>query len=418
MLRVYNAALLPLRALAPAIVQWKSRDAARAEEWRQRFAREVPAIRPGGIWIHGASVGEARIVRSLAAALRRRLGSVPLAVSAVTSTGRGGLPGAPDVDASFFLPLDLPGYPDRVFEAIAPTVLVLVETELWPNLLHEAALRRIPVCIVNGRLSPSRMARYRRFRSLYRPLLQGLARIGAQTESEAGRFRELGAAPSAVVVTGNMKYDLPEPEATEEALRRRFGLEDRPVVVAGSTGEGEDPLVLEAFRSARAGRPDLFLVLAPRHPERADAVAHDAEARQVRLHRLSSGEDARAGAADGLLLDRVGELAALYAIAACAFVGGSLVPIGGHNLLEPAAAGVPVLFGPHVDHVEQDARALLDAGGAIEVASGAELADRFADLLRDEGRRRAMGAAARELFASGRGAMERTLDLVLSQRSA
>src|SRR6185436_10313872 len=204
-----------------------------------------------------------------------------------------------------------------------------------------ASRRGVRVAIVNARLSPERMARYRRLRGLFRPLLDRIAAIGAQSGDEAERFAEIGAPRERIRVTGNVKYDLPVPRVARGDLRRRFGLDDaRPVLVAGSTGKGEDGGVLDAFLAARARHPRLWLVIAPRHPVRSDEVEREAALRGVRVHRLSSGRDGEAGAADGLLVDRVGELAALYAMASVAFVGGSLVPIGGHNLLEPAAASV------------------------------------------------------------------------------
>jgi 3-deoxy-D-manno-octulosonic-acid transferase len=415
MLRAYNAALFPLRAVVPALALWKGRDARSRERWEERRARTLPRARPGGLWIHGASVGEARILRSLVDALRAAEPGLPLAASAVTQTGRAGLPVPPAVDASFFLPLDFAGYPSRILDALRPRALVLVETELWPNLLHEAALHRVEVAVVNARLSPERMARYRRLRGLFGPLLRGIARIGAQSVDEAARFVEIGAPSERVEVTGNVKYDLPVPKVPETELRRRFGLpEGRPVFVAGSTGRGEDGAVLDAFLAARTGSPDLWLVIAPRHPERRDEVEREAQARGLRLHRLSSERNREASGADGLLVDRVGELAALYALATVAFVGGSLVPIGGHNLLEPAAAKVPVLFGPHVDHVANDASALLRAGGAAQVRSSAGLAEALSALLADGARRRAMGEKAADLVRSSRGALQRTVALIRS----
>jgi 3-deoxy-D-manno-octulosonic-acid transferase len=210
-------------------------------------------------------------------------------------------------------------------------------------------------------------------------------------------------------VTGNLKYDLPVPTLDPEALRRRFRLDPvRPVLVAGSTGEGEDAPVLDAFQAVRAECPEAFLVLAPRHPERAPRAAELARARGLRPHLLSSENDAAAGTADLLLVDAVGELARLYGIATVAFVGGSLVPVGGHNVLEPAAAGAPVLFGPHTAHVEEPAQALLAAGAARRVADAAALAATWIALLRDPAARGAMVEAAHHVLDDNRGALART----------
>ena len=372
---LYNILLVPVRWLASLASLWFRRNRDRSLEWSERRVQTVPGIRPHGLWIHGASVGEARIVASLAAALQRSRPDTPLAASSYTRTGRAALPGPPTLDATFYMPLDLPGYPSRLLAALQPAGLILVETELWPNLIRETAACRIPVVLVNGRLSPSRMKRYRRLGSLYRPLLQSLAAVGIQSEEDAGRFAELGVPQDRIVVTGNIKYDLPGPATEPAALAARFGLSpDRPVLVAGSTGPGEEAIVLEAFRNVRRRHPDAYLVLAPRHPERAGAVHREAAAGGLDLHRISTGKTTSAGAADGLLVDTLGELSALYTLAAVAFVGGSLIPTGGHNVLEPAAAGVPVLFGPHTEHFREPAQALVAAGGGSVVTDAAGLA--------------------------------------------
>jgi 3-deoxy-D-manno-octulosonic-acid transferase len=281
--------------------------------------------------------------------------------------------------------------------------------------LHEAFGRVVPVAVVNGRLAPERMARYRRFRRLFGPLLAGLARIGAASPEEAERFVESGARRETLTVTGNVKYDLPVSGVTESALRARFGIAaGRPVVVAGSTGPGEETMVLDAFVAARREHPSLFLILAPRHPERAAEVESEAKKLGLDFHRLSAGADAGAGGTDGLLVDSIGELGSLYAMASAAFVGGSLVPVGGHNVLEPAAAGAPVLFGPHTHHVTEPAEELLRAGGAIRVASPSALADAWKLLVRDREGRERMARAAAGVVRANRGALERTVAVVLS----
>ena len=415
MLHLYNTALLPLRAVLAVWGAWCARDPNRQREWAERRAVAVPTVRPGGVWIHGASVGEARLVRLLAENLSERRPRLPLCVSCVTRAGRGMLPSPPGVDAAFFVPLDFPGLPGRLLDALSPSALVLVETEIWPNLLNEASSRGVRVALVNGRLSPERMGRYSRLHGLYRPLIAGIARIGAQSRRDAERFLELGARPETLAITGSMKYDLPAPIVDPPALRTRFALEaHRPVVVAGSTSAGEEPIVLEAYASVRSRYPRLFLILAPRHSERASEVGREAAKRGVRLHPLSRGENRLAGAADGLLVDTVGELPGLYPLAHGAFVGGSLVPVGGHNLIEPAAAGVPVIFGPHVHHVSEVAEALEQAGGALRVRDGNALAQAWTSLLEDHGLRERMARKAAELVSANRGALDKSVALVLS----
>lgn len=409
---LYNAVLYPLRAVAAAWSAWAGRDPAQAAPWAERRARRLPSAPPGGVWLHGASLGEARLVAAISRALDRARPGIVIAASALTPAGRAALPET--ASARFFLPLDVAAWQRRVLEALDPAALVLVETELWPNLVREAERRGVPVCLVNARLAPERMSRYRRLRALYGPLIARLSRIGAQTAQEAARFAELGADPAVVVVTGNVKYDLPVPEATRASVRAALGLSpSRPVVAAGSTGDGEDALVLDAFAALRRARPDAFLVLAPRHAVRFEDAARRVVARGLTLHRLSEAPESAAGAADVLLVDAMGRLAALYAAADAAFVGGSLVPVGGHNVLEPAACGVPVLFGPHTHHVALPAEALERAGGAVRVADAAALGQAWADLISDPGRRKATANAAAGVVEANRGALDRTAALIL-----
>jgi 3-deoxy-D-manno-octulosonic-acid transferase len=412
MLRLYNTALLPLRLGLEIWAAWSPRDEHKRVEWDERRARRLPAIAPGGVWIHGASVGEALIVSGLARSIRSRRPELPLAASAYTTAGRAQLPDPPGVDATFFVPLDFPGLASRVLGSVRPAALALVETELWPNLLHEAHTAGIPVVLLNGRLSPRRMGRYRRLARLYRPLLERIAVLGAQSEEDADRLRELGARSDSLVVTGNVKYDLPSPRTEPAALRDRLQLPaERPVFVAGSTAPSEEALVLQAFEHARRERPDTLLVLAPRHVARTREVADLVASRGLRWVCYSTGDPV--GAADVLLVDTVGDLAAMYQLAGVAFVGGSLVPVGGHNVLEPAAVAVPVLFGPHTDHVREPAEALEGSGGAIRVRDADELGRITGQLLLDENRRRDVGLLGRQLVEANRGALARSVSLLL-----
>jgi 3-deoxy-D-manno-octulosonic-acid transferase len=410
---LYNAALLPIRAASFVFGVWPRGTPEATLERDQRLGRRLPAVRPGGWWFHGASVGEARLIGALAREIRRRRPELPLVASAVTATGRAQLPSPPAVDGAFFLPLDFPSVQSHAFDALAPSLIVLVETELWPNLLVEADRRRVPVVIVNGRLAPERVLWYRRMSGLYGPLLGGLTAIGAAARDEADRFVALGVPEDAIEVIGNLKFDLPEPVEKAEALRARFGISaDRPVVAAGSTGDGEDRLVLEAFAEARRELPDLLLLLAPRHPERFALAADEAARRGFVVARVSSG--APVGQADVLIVDTIGQLAGLYAMAGSAFVGGSLVPVGGHNLLEPLAAGAPVLFGPHTEHVADIAQALIRSGAGQRVENSHELGRSFADLALHPEERARRVALGRNFMDGNRGALQRAADLVLA----
>ena len=414
MLRLYNTVLLPLRAGVALWVACRPGNARKRREWAERQALELPSIPPHGIWIHGASVGEARIVHSVAESLRSRRPALSLAVSAMTPTGREQLPAAPLSDAAFFVPLDFPGLTTRLLHAVRPAALTLIETELWPNLLHESHVCGVPVVVLNGRLSVSRMARYRRLSRLYRPLVERIAVIGAQTEADAARFRELGAAREAVTVTGNVKYDLPRPAKDAEALRQDLGLSARrPVVVAGSTAAGEESLVLDAFQAARSAQGQWLLVLAPRHLSRIEEVLALSLSRGMRTRRYSAARRSLADV-DVLLVDTLGDLAALYQLGWVAFVGGSLVSVGGHNLLEPAAVGVPVLFGPHVENVAELAEVLERSGAGKRVHDAAGLGREVRRLLDDETERSEMSRRAVQVLEANRGALERSVSLLLS----
>jgi 3-deoxy-D-manno-octulosonic-acid transferase len=412
MKRLYNAALFPLRLALAAWGGFHILTRRREDEWRERLARRVPVVGAGGIWIHGASVGEARIVGEIARGLRGARPTVPLSVSAQTATGRGRLPRPPLIDAAFFLPLDFSGLPSRMLAAVRPRVLVIVETELWPNLLREAHGAGVPVVVVNGGVSGERMVSYRRLTRLYRPLLARLTRVGVRSEADAARFLELGTPTSIIRITGNVKYDLPTPAVDPEGLRRRLDLPpERPVFVAGSTARGEDALVLEAFGIARNQHPGLLLVLAPRHPERAEEVGQIVRAAGHDFEFLSSRS--RSSPGDVLLVDTIGQLEELYSIATAAFVGGSLVPRGGHNVLEPAVAGVPVLYGPHTDSVSEPARALEQARGSVRVRSARELGEAVASIITDVDRAARLTARAGAVLAVNRGAVNRSLEIVL-----
>jgi 3-deoxy-D-manno-octulosonic-acid transferase len=364
-------------------------------------------------WIHAVSVGEAITAMPLVLGLRAAHPGLPLVVTTVTETGARVVRERLGAVAEHrYFPLDLPGAIERVVEGIRPAFLVCMETELWPNLVRSLHRRGVSVMMANGRLSDRSFRRYRLVRRLLRPTLERIRIFAMQSDEDARRIVALGAPAERVVVTGNMKHDAAavDGQAAGE-WRRRLGVgPDRPLWIAGSTHPGEEAAILEAHGAARERHPELTLIVAPRHPERADEVAALA-ARRWPVVLRSQLAGALAGDAV-VVLDTVGELAGLYAAADVVFVGGSLVPHGGHNVIEPARLGKPVLFGPHVQNFREATALLLDGGGALLLRDAADLAERLAALLADMPARARMGAAARLAVAGREGAVRRTLDLV------
>ena len=360
-------------------------------------------------------MGESAAAVPLVEGIRQRWPELGIVVSTITPTGarivRERLAGTA---THRFFPIDLPGPVRHALDAARPRFFIAIETELWPNFLRALARRRIPAMIANGRISDRSFRRYRWVRGLMRRVLANVSVFAMQTEEDARRIIALGAPPARVVVTGNLKSDL-LPDATGEdaaAWRGRLRLAaDARLWIAGSTHRGEETIVLDAFLHARARCPELALLLAPRHPERVgevEALIRERGLAAARRSRLPA--DAAPGAV--VILDTVGELAALYALAEVVFVGGSLVPIGGHNVLEPAMRGKPVLVGPHMSNFREGAELLQRGGGGLVVKDGPELERELARLLEDRALARRMGEAARQAFAGRQGAVGATLDLI------
>lgn len=373
-------------------------------------------VRPGGIWVHAVSVGEALAVVPLLRQLRARFPARPLLFSTVTLTGQqvaarpAGL-----AEAIFYFPFDFAFAVRRALKQLRPALILIAETEIWPNFLCQAAQARLPVVFVNGRISDRSFRRHRLI-PLWRGFLRRVLRTPAfflmQSEQDAERIIALGAPAERVAVGGNLKFDL-APPARPAFLRL---LEARsPIIVAGSTLEGEEAMLVDALRAVRADFPEALLVLAPRHPERFDPVARWLRARGVSFVRRTDLQAASNNHMPGsepevLLLDTLGELAATYAAATVAFVGGSLVPAGGHNPVEPGLWGKPILFGPSMENFRLLAQAFTAAGAALPVRDAAELGKRLAELLRDRDRCRRMGNAAQALVAASRGATARAAE--------
>ena len=379
--------------------------------WRrglsQRLGR-VPKLEPGSIWIHGSSVGEALAAARLLAALRAEGRSVFGSLS--TISGRDTLRRVlPEVPCSL-VPVDHPWCVERALARVRPDALVLVETELWPSLVAAARRRGTPVALVSGRISDRSLRRYRRFGPWIAPTLRRLDCVGARSERDAERFVALGAPSERVRVTGDLKLDPPAP-APALAPDLAAALTGTAIFVAGSTHAGEESAALDALAACERSGQRAILVLAPRHLQRLDLVEREVRAAGRVVHRRSSLSGGALASGEVLLLDTLGELASVYSTAALAFVGGTLAPVGGHNLLEPIQAGCPVCFGPELSNV-RPAAALLTRSGAGRCVSGREdLARVVAEGLADPQPRRRARAGRRALEAH-RGSVERSLEMV------
>ena len=372
------------------------------------------------IWVHAVSLGEVVAVTPLVNELHRRHPECRLVVSTVTETGREAvehrLAGVAD---HCYAPLDFPWVVSRFIERLQPCLYLFVETELWPNLLWHLGRRGVPTVLVNGRLSTRSFARqqWAPVRSFYRTMLQTLSLCLMQSDRDVDRIITLGAEASRVRRTGNIKFDQPILTVTEAgATRAHLGLrETEQLLVAGSTHPGEEETLVECYRSLVTQYPSAVLLLAPRHIERAESVEAMIRARGLAVQRRSTIRQAGALQSTGpraVVLDSRGELAAIYREAVVAFVGGTLVPIGGHNLLEPAQWAKPVLFGPYTDHCAEIADLLIQAGGGRRVLQGEDLRQQVMALFSDEEERKRMGRSARQVVEQNQGALQQTLEAI------
>jgi 3-deoxy-D-manno-octulosonic-acid transferase len=364
----------------------------------------------GGIWVHAVSVGEVLAARPLVERLKERFPSRPVFVSTTTMTGNAvARRSLTQADGLFYAPFDWPRPVRRALARVRPKLLVLVETEIWPNLIHEARRSGARIAIVNGRISPRS---FRRYLWLGRMLARVLAEVDLflmQSDAHADRIRGMGAPPDRVHTSGNLKYDALGRAGASAELRALVAPTEAPLFVAGSTMAGEEAAVLGAFAALREHFPAARLILAPRHPERFDAVFDLVTARGLRCARRSGlvhpWQDAEV-----LLLDTLGELASVYSLASVVFVGGSLVPTGGHNVLEAAVYGKAVIVGPHMHNFQEIADLFRAEEALVSVASPEALANAVVDLTRDDARRERIGRAGRALVERHRGAVDRTVD--------
>lgn len=396
------------------------------QHWGERlgfYGARAANDEPATIWVHAVSVGETRAAEPLVDALLKKYPQARIVLTCMTPTGRAtgkslfGKHGARVVQS--FLPYDMPLLVARFIRHFEPRVCILMETEVWPNLILQCQRDKVPVVLANARLSERSLVKAQRFGKVIRDAAQGITLVAAQTEADALRIRELGAAN--VSVTGSIKFDVVIPQAalaTGSHLRQQFGV--RPVFLCASTREGEEDMILQAFQAARAALPqDVLLLIVPRHPQRFDEVAAMVTERGLSLQRRSSLTAMSNGAAAGVapstevvLGDSMGEMFAYYSACDLAFIGGSLQPLGGQNLIEPAALGKPIIVGEHTFNFAQATEDCLQQGGAVRVPNSDGLMQQAARLLADSTARGAMGAHALTFANTHRGATARTIALL------
>jgi 3-deoxy-D-manno-octulosonic-acid transferase len=389
---------------------------------RQRLGHLPVSLNVDGessIWIHAVSVGEALTARALVEDLRRRYPRLRLYLSTTTMAGQEvARRSLQQVDAVFYFPFDWTFAVRRTLDIVRPRVFIMMETEIWPNLLRMCRTRGIRTVLINGRISSRSYPRYKLVRPFFRRVLADIDRFCMQSEESAHRLLDLGADPTRVSVTGSLKFDslelpvLGHGKPRERVLRFFRVSANRPVVVAGSTFRGEEAAVLHAFSRIKATMPTALAVIAPRQPERfgeVERLAREAGFATVRRSDLPIDAEPRA---DVVVLDTLGELAQLYQIATAVFVGGSLVDHAGHNILEPAMFGKPIVFGPYMQNFKEIALAFITNGAALQVQSGRELGEALLTLLTDPVLRARLGAAARALVEANRGAKDKTLAVI------
>ena len=370
------------------------------------------------IWVHAVSVGEVLAARPLISELGRQYPKLRIFLSTTTRTGQQlARRNVADVDAVFYFPFDWTFTARRTLNVVKPRLFVMMETELWPNLLRECRERGVKTVLVNGRISYRSFPRYRLIKPFFRHVLSDVDRFCVQGEETARRLTQLGADPARISVTGSLKFDsldvIPTPGRGPERVLRFFRMSpNRPVLVAGSTLKGEEESVIRAFNRVRSTGLAPLLIVAARQPERfgeVERLCRHEGLTTIRRSELPIDAEPRA---DAVILDTIGELAQLYQVATVVFVGGSLVPAGGHNILEPAIFGKPIVFGPHMENFAEIAEEFLANGAAVQVRFDRELDEAIVSLMSDPVRRARLGAAARALVEANRGAKDKTLAVI------
>jgi len=410
----YNLLLHLALPLVLLRLLWRTlRAPAYSKRIAERFALGLPKLKTGGIWLHAVSLGESIAAAPLVEALLKRYPDLPICLTCMTPTG------SARISALFgqrvqhcYLPYDLPWAARRFVRRLRPKLAILMETELWPNHIHQCARLGIPVVLANGRLSERSAKGYARLGGLTRSMLAELSWLAVQTPVEAQRFCALGASPERVAVTGSIKFDITPPAEISEraqALRKHWQAENRPLWIAASTHAGEDEILLAAHQKLLQLKLDALLILVPRHPERFTSIHQLIKKQALAVKRRSTGETVEE-ATQVLLGDTLGELLLLYALADLAFVGGSLVAHGGHNLLEPAALGKPLLSGPHCFNFADIAAQLKQAGALQTVTDADQLTAALTNLWNNPAQAKAMQQAAQSVVKANQGALGRLLD--------
>ena len=396
---------------------WFVRGFANRSYWEkisQRFGAGYPRPVGGCIWVHAVSVGEVQAAIPLVRALMERFPERHLMITTVTPTGAARVRRLfGDKVEHAYLPFETPHAVTNFFDATQPHIALVIETEIWPNLYRECGQRAVPLILVSARISPKSVQSYRKFLPLFRETLSHGIVIAAQSEADADRFKLLGAAPKRTWVTGNIKFDIEMPDATlaQGSALRRDNFEDRPVWVAASTHDREESQVLQAHRIVQREFPNAILVLIPRHPERFSAVRSMLHREGARFLSRTDGTPCTSDA-EVYLVDTMGEVPLFYAASDIAFVGGTLVPVGGHNLLEPAALKKPVVTGPHLYNTQDIADKFSKVGASIVVDDGEQLGAAISRLFADQKTADEVGKRGFELVQQNRGALSRLLELI------
>lgn len=405
---LYSAAFLLLLPFVLLRLAWRGRrNPAYRARWQQRLGYYDPALRlDEPVWVHAVSVGEVGAAAPLIRALRERFPYAPVLVTTTTPTGYDTVTRQfGETVQHVYFPYDLPWIVRRFLRRFKPRMLLLMETELWPNVIHEARRAALPVVLVNGRMSERSARRYRWLKGFTARMLGALTRVAAQTAADAERLRGLGAPADRISITGSLKFDVHLPASVFEegaAIRRELGI-NRPILMAGSTRPGEEEVLLDVRARLTGQFPDLLLVVAPRHPERFEQIAEHCRKAGLTLARRAAG-DACGVEVAVYLVDTMGELLKFYAAADVAFVGGSLAPFGGQNVLEPAALGVPIVTGPHLFNFEEIAAKLRQSGALVVGNDAAGLATSIAHWLGDSDARDTAGRAGSDIVSANKGA--------------